>query len=102
MKKYDTKKLFVACRVYDFETETEPWVQYESFGKIEHKIFVNPKRVLLLEESVEGNNVYIEFNTRRIVHPVIYRSSFESNSTCVQSLYLSDFPLGPLSDDRIR
>lgn len=100
MIKYDTKKLFVACRVYDVETETEPWVQYESLGKIEHQIIVDPKRVLLLEEWVEGKNYYIDCKTRRIVQPMNYQYSFESHSSCCSTLYLSDYPLGPLSDER--
>lgn len=102
LKKIDTKKLYVACRVYDVETEIEPWIQYESFGKIEHDIYVDPKRILLLEENVDGKRVFVDCKTRRIVTPVEYCSSFESESTCSRSLYLSDFPLGPLSHERVR
>ena len=100
MRKIDTEKLYVACRVYDIETELEPWVQYESFGKIDHKIYVDPKRVLLIDEYVNGEHAYIEYKSRRVVKPVEYDSSYESQSSCGQSLYLSGYPMGPITWQR--
>ena len=100
MKKIDTNKLYVACRVYDAQRELEPWVQYESFGVLEHKIYVCPKRVLLVQERVNCQDVYIDFNTRRIVTPRNYESSYEGESSCFQSLYLSGYPMGPLTWER--
>ena len=80
--KFDTQKLFVACRVYDLEVEIEPWVQYESFGLVEHNIIVDPKRILVRKDE-NGS--------------IVYSSSFESESSCLTSLCLSSWPLGSLS-----
>lgn len=100
MRKLDTKKLYVACRVYDAQRELEPWVQYESFGVIEHNVYISPKRILLVEERFNGEDVYIDYNTRRIVTPQNYKSSFKGSSSCFQSLYLSGYPMGPLTWER--
>ena len=100
--KINAKDLYVACHVYDVEYEIEPWVQYDSLGKIDHTIIVDPKRVLLVKQEVDGKEVYLECKTMQPVIVTDYESSFVSRSSCCQSLYLSGLPLGPLYDDAKR
>ena len=49
--KIDASKLYVACPVCDCGREIELYIHYESFGKIEHNIIINPKRILILKDS---------------------------------------------------
>ena len=92
--KFDTQKLFVACRVYDLEVEIEPWVQYESFGLVEHNIIVEPKRILVRKDE---NGSIVDCKTDQKLTVKDYSSSFESESSCLTSLCLSSWPLGSLS-----
>ena len=97
--KFSTKELFVACRVYDYEIETEPWVQYESFGTIEHHIVIDPKRKLIRKEIENGQEKLIDCKTNKRVYISNFTESFWTESSCTQSVFLSDYPLGPLSDN---
>jgi hypothetical protein len=91
--KVDTDSLYVACKVYDIETEIEPWEQYASFGKIEHEIVVSPKRRLVVCKNENGKDKYYDLKTGEELYLRDYDSSYESTSTRAQSLYLSDFPM---------
>lgn len=86
----DTSNLFVACRVYDMETEVEPFVQYDSFARITHEIFVNPKKILVYSKN--SRTKFYDFKTGEELRLRNYESSFETESLIEQTLYLSKDP----------
>ncbi|MBQ4031182.1 MAG: hypothetical protein II625_05455 [Bacilli bacterium] len=92
--KYSTEELLVACRVFDYAEEIEPFVQYETFGLIEHHILIDPKRMLVRKDE-EGS--LIDCRNDEVVYVQDYSSSFKTNSSPSGSLILSGYPLGPLS-----
>ena len=90
--KIDTNKLYVACRVYDYETELEPWIQYESFGKVQHDIFISPKRVLVVKEEKDGKDVYFDYKTSKELYVQDYSSSYTTKSTPWTTVWSSGLP----------
>ena len=97
--KIDTSKLYVACPVYDDTVLIEPWVQYDTFGKEEHNIYVNPKRILVREVEEDGETIIVDCKTSRRLYVVDHRASYESESSCGSSIFLSGWPLGPLYEE---
>ncbi len=84
--KYDN--LYVAFPVYDHEVETEPYVQYETFGTLEHRIIVTPKKKLVYSKIDEdGVERFYDYDTSEEVEEFTYESSFETGSSAFHSLY---------------
>lgn len=107
-RKNNYDNLYVACQVYDYEIETEPFIQYESFGTIEHRIIINPKRKLIYSKIDEnGNEKFYDYKTGEEVIEQSYEKSFKTNSSTWKSLYCSfigghtNIPIKALKDDFI-
>lgn len=82
--------LFVGFPVYDQKYETEPFVQYESFGEVRHTIIVSPQRVLIGSITNEnGDTRYYDYKTGKAVREKNYESSFYSHSSATMSVYSS-------------
>ena len=92
-KKYNVNELFVGCPAYDNITLLESFAQYENFGKELHEITINPKRILLYYDGEK----YFDVRNGKEMFYVDHKSSFMSNSTPLESGFLSGFPTGPLS-----
>ena len=87
-KKINYDNLYVAFHVYDYQVETEMYVHYETFGTIEHRIIVNPKKKLIYSQIDEnGNEKFYEYKTNEEVFEESYESSFKTNSSPLHSLY---------------
>jgi len=60
--KYDN--LYVAFPVYDYEVETEMFVQYETFGKVEHRLIISPKKRLIYSKiDADGVERFYDYMT---------------------------------------
>ena len=57
MAKINYDNLYVAFPVYDHEVETEMWEQYETFGTIEHRIIISPKKKLVYSKVVTASMI---------------------------------------------
>ena len=91
--KINTKNLYVACKVYNYEKLIEPWEQYDTFGKIDHTILVYPKKILVIKDE---DGKFYDLKTGKELFEKNYSSSGYTNSSCSQNIYLSGMPLGPL------
>ena len=65
--------LYVASRVAHLEYETNPWIQYESFGEVEHRIYVSPKKELIYSVIEDGITKYYLYPS----HQEIEESTFK-------------------------
>jgi len=87
-KKINYDNLYVACYAYDYEVETEMYVQYETSGIVEHRIIINPKKKLIYSEVDEnGKERLYDYNTGEEVFEESYESSFATTSSAMESLY---------------
>ena len=87
-EKIDYDNLYVACPVFESELVEEPYVQYETFGKVRHTIFISPKRVLLYSKTdADGNIKYYRYKTGEEVSETSYNSSFYTQSSPMKNLY---------------
>lgn len=86
--KINYDKLYVACPVYDYEVETEMYEQYETFGTLEHRIIISPKRKLVYSK-VDENGVerFYDYKTSEEVVESTYETSFETRSSAFHSVY---------------
>lgn len=67
-KKGNSNNLYVASVIWESLVEYEPWVQYESHGKLQHNLIVSRKRVLVYSETDEnGNTKYYNYKTGKEV-----------------------------------
>ena len=58
------EKLFVASMVYDTPELIEPFVQYETFGQIDHHVVVTPeKRLVISSTGDDGITKYYDYKT---------------------------------------
>lgn len=86
--KINYDNLYVAFPVYDYEVETEPFVQYESFGNVEHRIIISPKKRLIYSKiDADGVERFYDYKTSEEVKESTYESSFETNSSPWKSVY---------------
>ena len=106
--KIDYDNLYVAFPVYDHEVETEMFVQYETFGRIEHRIIVNPKKKLVYSKVDEdGVERFYDYKTSNEVVESTYEASFETKSSPFHSVYctyingLAPLPIPGLREDMI-
>lgn len=89
-KKINYDNLYIAFPVYDYEVETEMYEQYVTFGTIEHRIIVNPKKKLIYSKIDEnGKERFYDYKTNKQVFENSYESSFKTKSSPMQSLYCS-------------
>lgn len=87
-KKINYYNLYIAFPVYDHEVETEMYVKYETFGTIEHRIIINPKKRLIYSKIDEnGEELFYDYKTDEQVFEHTYNSSFETESSPFGSLY---------------
>ena len=92
-EKINYDNLYVAFPVFKREVEKEPWIQYESFGKVEHTVIVSPKRVLIGSKTDEfGDTKYYDYKTGKEVVEKSYDSSFTTTSSPIMSVYSSYAP----------
>lgn len=88
MAKINYDNLYVACPVYDHEVETEMYEQYETFGTIEHRIIISPKRKLVYSRIDEdGQERFYDYKTGEEVVESTYGTSFETRSSAFHSVY---------------
>lgn len=88
MAKINYDNLYVACPVYDHEVETEMFEQYETFGTVEHRIIISPKRKIVYSKVDEdGVERFYDYKTREEVIESTYESSFETTSSPWHNLY---------------
>lgn len=88
MAKINYDNLYVACPVYDHEVETEMYEQYETFGTIEHRIIISPKRKLVYSKITEdGEERFYDYTTSEEVVESTYETSFETRSSAFHSVY---------------
>lgn len=77
------KDLYVASFIWDDMMEIEPWVQYESFGKLHHSLNVSKSRTLVYKEKdKEGKIHYYNYSTGKEVKLCVHTSNFTTRS-CV-------------------
>ena len=87
-KKINCDNLYLAVSVYDYKIEIEPFVQYESFGKMEHRIIINPKKKLIYAKTDEnGVKRFYDYKTHEHVFENSYESSFITHSSVMGGLY---------------
>lgn len=87
-KRIDYDKLYIAYPVYDHEDEVEMYEQYTTQGRIEHRVFVTPKKVLVYSKVDEDGNIkYYNYKTGEEVKESSYESSFETTSSPLESIY---------------
>jgi len=87
-KKINYYNLYIAFYVYDHEVETEMFEQYVTFGTIEHRIIINPKKRLIYSKIGEnGKETFYDYKTNEQVFEHSYESSFKTNSSAMGSLY---------------
>jgi hypothetical protein len=84
--KYDN--LYVAFPVYDYEVETEMFVQYETFGRVEHRLIISPKKRLIYSK-IDANGVerFYDYMTSEEVKEFTHDTSFETTSSPWKSVY---------------
>lgn len=106
--KIDYDNLYVAFPVYDHEVETEMFVQYETFGRIEHRIIVSPKKKLVYSKVDEdGVERFYDYKTNNEVVESTYEASFITKSSPFHSVYctyingLAPLPIPSLREDMI-
>ena len=81
-KKINYDNLYIAFPVYDYEVETEMYEQYVTFGTIEHRIIVNPKKKLIYSKIDEnGKERFYDYKTNKQVFENSYESSFKTKSS---------------------
>ena len=86
--KINYDNLYVAFQVYDHEVETEMYEQYETFGRVEHRIIVSPKKKLVCSKVLEdGKEIFYDYKTGEEVIEESYESSFETKSSPFYSVY---------------
>lgn len=73
--------LFVANIVSDDMVEIEPWVQYESFGRVMHNLTVRRKRILVYAKEEDGEVNYYSVKTGKKLHVVTKLYNHETRST---------------------
>lgn len=81
--------LFVANQIYDDFELIEPWVQYDSFGRVLHRLVVFPKKVLLYSKIDEnGEMAFYNFDTNKKIKVVNYEPlcSYETDANCGYNL----------------
>ena len=88
-EKKNFDKLFVASSVYHLEVETKPWIQYESFGEIEHRIFVSSRKVLVYGIEENGQMKYYLYPSGIEVKETNFDCSYKTESSCFGSIYSS-------------
>ena len=102
MKDINLDNLYVVSPVIINDILIEPFIQYESFGKEHHEITVDPKKVLVVKEDIDGKEVYKDAFNGSEVKIVNYESSYESESRNSSTLYstnlqiLSNHPFLPI------
>ena len=106
--KIDYDNLYVAFPVYDHEVETEMFVQYETFGRIEHRIIVSPKKKLVYSKVDEdGVERFYDYKTSNEVVESTYETSFKTKSSPFHSVYctyingLAPLPIPGLREEMI-
>lgn len=88
MAKINYDNLYVAFPVYDHEVETEMWEQYETFGTVEHRIIISPKKKLIYSKVDEdGKERFYDYKTSEEVVEHTYDTSFETESSPFYSVY---------------
>lgn len=87
-KKNNYDNLYIGFYVYDYEVETEMYVQYETFGTIEHRIIIDPKpQIIYSKIDDNGNELFYDYKTNKQVFINSYKSSFKTKSSPMESLY---------------
>lgn len=79
--------LYVASRVAHLEYETNPWIQYESFGEVEHRIYVSPKKELIYSVIEDGITKYYLYPSHQEIEESTFKSSYKTNSDAFTSIY---------------
>ena len=88
MAKINYANLYVAFPVYDHEVETEMYEQYETFGTIEHRVIISPKKKLVYSRIDEdGKERFYDYTTSEEVVESTYDTSFETRSSAYNSVY---------------
>ena len=88
MAKINYDNLYIAFPVYDHEVETEMYEQYETFGTIEHRIIISPRKKLIYSKIDEnGTERFYDYKTGEEVVESTYESSFETRSSAFYSVY---------------
>lgn len=103
--KINYDNLYVAFPVFDHEVETEMWEQYETFGTVEHRIIISPKKKLVYSKIDEdGVERFYDYKTSEEVVESTYDSSFETESSPFYNIYctyvngLAPLPIAELRD----
>lgn len=88
MKEEKIEELFVATLAVEQRELVEPWVQYESFGRIDHNYIITPKKRLVCSKYDKKNNLrYYDYGTGNEVHPCIVKP-YSTTSSPSDNLYL--------------
>ena len=88
MAKINCDNLYVAFPVYDHEVETEMYEQYETFGTIEHRVIINPRKKLVYSRiDDDGIERFYDYKTSEEVVESTYDTSFETRSSAFHSVY---------------
>lgn len=96
-------QLFVASQVCEHEELVEPFVQYETFGQIDHHIIVSRKKYLIYSTmDDEGNIKYYDYATGEEVDESSFTSSFSTTSSAMDNLYCWGVSGYPIPIDGIR
>ena len=78
MEKKEYEELYVASRVYHYQDEIEPMMQYDTLGKIDHLIKISKSKVLVYSKTDEkGNKEYYLYpsNAPVIISPFTHSFS---------------------------
>lgn len=85
------EKLFVASMVYDTPELIEPFVQYETFGQIDHHVVVTPeKRLVFSSTGEDGVAKYYDYKTGKEITLYDKTSSYSTKADPVSSICLSN------------
>lgn len=85
-EKVNIDDLYVVCKISEVIITLEPWVQYESFGKDEHRFYVKPKMHLTRKVTEENETKYQLVKTGKFIKPIEPEKSYESISSCRTTL----------------
>ena len=80
--------LFVATVVYDIEELEETFIQYESFGKINHHVIVTPKKRLIYSVTDKaGTTKFYDYKTDEEVEFYNKESSYKTTASATSTIY---------------
>jgi len=87
----NTENLFVASMLYDYAELVEPFVQYETFGKIDHHVIFTPeKRLVYRVEDENGVTKYYDYKTKKEISLYDKRASYSTRAGALSTLTLTD------------